>query len=344
VSALRRAFPALLLFLLLLPLWAGAVTAGNALRALPDAALLRYHTHSFSHTQLLQIEKSEGENERALPFSAFTQLDAQPVESKLYRRTVQADVLLFYGDLRRILRAVPEMEFVSSADETGCAVDRDTAFRLWGSAQVLGETLLFEGREYTVRAVFDAPEGTVALPVPTEGHGLSVLAVDTPEGRDARQQAEEFYRRHGLPAPDALTTGGWYGPVSRCLILLPALPLLAALLWGILRELWGMRRTPVLCALWCLAAAVLFWGLFHFSGFRLSLPPGLVPTRWSDFEFWRRLLEGWGENLQNALLTPVLAPDRLVGSALLRLLSCSFFAAADVIGMMILYYKYKKGR
>lgn len=343
MSALRRVFPAVLL-LLLSVLWAGAIKTGGTVSSLPDCSLLRYHTRSFTWKELQQLEKSEEQYPQPLPFSAFSQLDAQPVKSTLYGRSTQADILLFYGDIRRILQAgLPDSDFVSSEDASGCALDRETAFALWGNGQVIGEKLLFEGREYTVRAVLDAPKRMVAIPISEASeHSLSVIALGTLEQQNVRQAAEEFAVRHSLPSPEALTAGGWRRSLSRFLCLLPALPLLFWLLGGIIRELWGLRKTPLLCALWSLGTAAVLCGLLILSGIRFSFPQSLVPTRWSDFEFWSRLLHSFFENLRSALLTPALAPDRAMGAALGRQIFCSLAAAADMIALLALYKRKEK--
>ena len=338
MSALRRALPAALMVMLLAALWLGAAVPANALLALPDTTCLRYFTHTFSLQQLQEMEKSEGEGEQPLPFSAFTQLDSQPVKSVLYGRSAQADILLFYGDLRQIIQAgMPETGFVSSADAGGCALDRETAFALWGSDRVIGEKLIFEEKEYTVRAIFDAPGGTVAIPISSEmGHTLSAISLGAADGQGAQLLAERFYERHGLPAPDVLSTGGWHRTLARFFCLLPALPLIYILLAGMVREIWGMRETPVLCALWSLLTLAVVIALLLISGVRLSFPQSLVPTRWSDFEFWSRLLRGFAANLRSTLLAPVLAPDRAVGAVLIRLLLCSLGALMDMCALLAL--------
>lgn len=346
MSALRRALPAALLLLLLVALWLGALAAGNRLLELPDPSCLRYFTHAFSLQELQEMEKSEEEQKQPLPFSAFTQLDGRPVKSALYGRSTQADILLFYGDLRRIVQAgMPQGSFVSSADAAGCALDRETAFALWGSDRVVGEKLVFEEKEYTVRAVLDSPSGTVAIPLSQGmGHSLSVLMLGAAGERDAQLSAQEFYGRHGLSAPDVLSTGSWHQPLARFFCLLPALPMLCLLLAGMVRELWGMRETPVLCALWSLLVLAAVAALLLLSGVRLSFPKSLVPTRWSDFEFWGRLLRGFFENLRSVLLAPVLAPDRVVGAALIRLLLCSLGAFFDVCALLVLCRRQRAGR
>ena len=70
----------------------------------------------------------------------------------------------------------------------------------------------------------------------------------------------------------------------------------------------------------------------------------MVPTRWSDFEFWSRLLRSFFESLRSALLTPVPAPDRTAGTALIKLILYSLLAAADMAALMVIYRKKVKQR
>lgn len=302
--------------------------------AFPRGAWLHYPSSIFSGADLAGIRESEArQTGEKIEFCAFSQEGRVPVSSRLFSRTLDADLIRFFGDITLVLPGAQlPGQFSVSDDSRGCAVSQDIAYALFGSLSVTGETLDIGGEEYRIRGIAEGIDGAILLPVPGRGSEkqLSVLALNTAQSQNPRNLAEEFRSRHSLPEPQAVTLSGG-GQAARLIALLPEILLLLFLLCPLLQELWALRRMPFLFLLWTLGTlAILFCGVY-FSGIHLSFPQSLIPTRWSDFEFWGRLLESYQGNFRGWVSAPKWLPERLQLAAVLRLSADSALSCTAIL-------------
>lgn len=96
--------------------------------------------------------------------------------------------IAFAGSTQLLFPGGPVLQ---DTDRTGCLLDRQAAWELFGSDQVQGETVFRDGRCWVVRGVLPCREGLVVLPA---GEGTEEIPLDclTTElsGRKRRQAAE----------------------------------------------------------------------------------------------------------------------------------------------------------
>ena len=162
-----------------------------------------------------------------------------------------------------------------------CAVSGQAALTLFGSLDVVGQTLTREGETYFVSGVFEGEQCVVvyAAPDDAEFHGIEVETA----GENPRADALAFAAAADLAEPDDIVyesvmaglarTAAWLPLLAACL---PA----AAALWRSVR-----RRAPRSVCLFALAllAALALPGVLD------ALPGWLIPPQWSDFSFWPEL-------------------------------------------------------
>lgn len=322
-EVVRRAGMALLLLILGIVSWRTAFSLEKEAARIPSSVSMRYSGPGLPLDTLEEISRSQERQEEGTAFSACAQFDDQKLSAA--DRQASASVLTFYGEIGRICTlSCIQGELPSASDLSGCALDADTAYQLWGSSEVVGETLRWEEREYTVRAVFSAPAGMVLIPAKSvPERTLFVLSLDARSGVDAASMAEEFCTRYGLASPDAVLTRSWTAPVGRFFVLLPLLTLGGVILWQILREIWAVREMPVLFGLAVLGMLAILWGAVRISGVQLVLPQNLIPTRWSDFSFWSRTLENGLEGIRASFSARRILPDRVLAELFSQLSVCS---------------------
>ena len=190
-------------------------------------------------------------------------------------------------------------------------MDSDTAYALFGDRSA-GGALRWRGRDYTVRGVFDSPAGTVLLRGgPRSESAYDRVTLDLSGEADPRGAADAFCLRHGLSPEAAVHYGGLRGLGG----LLARLPALALALGGLLPLLAAARRSrpePVLRALWLAGALAALAAALWAMEASFSFPRGLAPTRWSDFDFWKRLWEARREELLAFLWMKKTRPDVLL--------------------------------
>ncbi len=254
------------------------------------------------------IQAAEERTQQPTAVVPWCQQEGIWIESGELDRSALVSVLTLGGDSRLVL---PVAAVLPQEDLTGCLVDRRTAQALFGDDAPIGGTITLENRVYQVRGVFDAPVQVLVRQGDGEWTGgFDRLSLSLPAGKEAEAYGESFALRHGLSFSVSFSTGIWLGLAGIGTRLLPFM-----LLWFLLRESMGRRKGfrtyPVLSALVLLgivAAAVLFWMLM---GLGFTVPPSMIPARWSDFEFWGERLGEIRRWLWELLLMKKNVPEAL---------------------------------
>lgn len=173
-------------------------------------------------------------------------------------------------------------------DTGGCAVDRALAEALWGTGRAVGNELELDGRKLTVRGVFEGGDGLLLVQGETDSAQPYPNLFLKFSGGDAKAQAEGFLTRNQWSGGTLLDLPilSW---LLESLAALPAVCLGAGILVRLLRRGLDMTAAPLLLAGYALpalaGAGVTLWAM-GLPG----IPGQLIPTRWSDFDFWARLV------------------------------------------------------
>ena len=297
---IRRLLVSALLWLALTVLLvAGAMNAG-ALRQYPTVSL-RYETPvsgQAAYRARQYAAKQTGEDVFWLTF--WHQTEAR--FSGGYNNA-NAECIFYSGDAalvwpaRYLYGAAPGV-----TDGTGCAVSSALAWKIWGSADVVGKTLEAGGEIRTVRGVFEGDDLLALLSVRDEDTGQSYTAVELSGGpaSPGRGDVESFITASGLGTPDSILMGT---PVFFAEIM-AILPLLILACYGLALWIGRLRKRPAVQKGLLLFAALMAFALL-LPGLLEFLPGWMIPTRWSDFSFWSSLGQQISDNLREYLtLTP----------------------------------------
>ena len=165
-----------------------------------------------------------------------------------------------------------------------CAISTALAWQLFGSNDILGQTVTLNRVDYTISGVFTAKTSILLYPARSgfTHAALRGISADAPKA-DAAQWAAAA----GLPALQKLDYGPQRVWLARALCHLPAVLVGVCLLAAFL----GLVHSapPVLRHTVYFAAALAFALLVPY--FLQGLPGWLIPGRWSDFSFWPRLFQ-----------------------------------------------------
>lgn len=165
-----------------------------------------------------------------------------------------------------------------------CAVSTGLAWLLFGSNDILGQTVTLNRTDYTISGVFTAKTGILLYPARSgfTHAALRGISTDAPKA-DAAQWAADA----GLPTLQHLDYGPQKVWLARALCHLPAVLVGFCLLASFL----GLAHSapPIIRHTAYFAAALAFALLV--PTFLQSLPGWLIPGRWSDFSFWPRLIQ-----------------------------------------------------
>ncbi|NJP39873.1 hypothetical protein HCH52_02235 [Oscillospiraceae bacterium HV4-5-C5C] len=225
-------------------------------------------------------------------------------------------------------------DWPSAQDSSACLISEALAWQLWGSTAVIGQTLLLDTAAdqphqiYVVRAVYQDQTmgGLFSYAGQAYQPGWQVVELEGDAGAFPRSTTESWWQAAGLPEPDRVLNAPGLAAGLRLAASLPLLWTLLLLFIGLWR--WG-RRHPYLREA-CLAGSLIGLALL-LPGYLDLLPGWLIPTRWSDFDFWSRLKTELNTRADEWLLLRPLGKDLmtkwqllcLVGAGLMNLLAVS---------------------
>ncbi|MCL1863923.1 MAG: hypothetical protein FWF78_10195 [Defluviitaleaceae bacterium] len=175
-----------------------------------------------------------------------------------------------------------------SVDINGIAVSYALAHRLWGSIDIIGQTVYVEESSRIVRGVFEGSTELALISFHIEDVSQSWTVVELSGGmaHPTRRDAEQFAIFSGLGAPDYVIMGGALA-LARFVSLLPVLVLAAH------GAVWIFIQTPTSARYAGLIMIALSLPLVL-----NALPPWLIPNRWSDFSFWANLTQNANDGIR----------------------------------------------
>lgn len=198
-----------------------------------------------------------------------------------------------------------------SGSTAACAVSAPLAWSLWGSQDVIGQTLTLQtadGEEsrYLVCGIFCCGE-ELLLYTAGSGQAFSCLELTNVSRDHPTQSVRQFLAGAGLGEPERICYDEAMAWCADVLARLPQTLLAAACLAGLLFGLpWSRPMRRLLWFAAALAAALLL------PGWLAGLPGWLVPDRWGSMAAWSALLEAGRERLSDWMTLVPTARDVLV--------------------------------
>jgi len=248
---------------------------------------LRY-TEPISLQTAAEYKKSIAENRESYDFWPTFWSETYSTAKTTRSETDTANIL-FDGDAGLVW----PQEFLSGTfpgelDTDGCAVSDALAWALWGSTDVTGLSFELDGVVKTVRGVFRQEEAicfTAGTAKDQKGWYNVELAGTYQE--DAYTQVESFVQNLGLGTPDTIVDHQFLSGAAGILFWIPCLyAFVIALLFSVryIKKMSPLfRGGSILLLLFCFALLLPI--------FLDTLPSWLLPTKWSDFNFWEALLD-----------------------------------------------------
>lgn len=217
--------------------------------------------------------------------------------------SIEAPVIFYSGEAETAFPAVYiQGSAPGAADENGCAVSEAAARDLFGSTDIVGQTLQIGDRKMQIRGVFRG-QTALALAAAQSSDALeNAELAGVPDG-DSRETATAYVTTAGLGTPDQICTGKTWGSFFAALCFVPVLVASLRILWAGLRG--SLRFSPWLRGAVWFAAALALALLLPYG--LAQLPTWLLPPQWSNFSFWLELASTLNESLnENLALAPTM--------------------------------------
>lgn len=314
MSGYKRIISYVLVVFITLFAWSICLTNAQKIQALEDVVELRYDTEKLSIKHMRDLQKGESESSEKIVknFIAWEQRPKQELRNKELSKSVTGEVVKVYGNLS-ILFPIEKLQgqTLSEGDREGTIISESIAYSLWGSTDVIGQSLLVGDKNYVVRGILKEESHTIITPVDMEDQetkfsGLRVQLIDKENVEDA---VSTLKLKYNLPE-------GVLNNLSLTSILLSGLVLLPGYLlgfYGLIRLytfIYKTHRYWVSAIVLSIIALGLTWITVEMMQFITYIPAYIIPNKWSDFTFWSKLLDRLIENRSQLQALPALIGDR----------------------------------
>lgn len=243
-----------------------------------------------------------------------------------YLHNTTANVIVVFGDCEDITsESMLFGAFPSKSDTQGCAVSSGLAFSLWGSTQVLGVQVKIEGELFCVRGVFEDDNARVFRQAKAGSNKtLSNMQLIFPGG-GTREDAERYLTAANFTGGTILDLP-LMGRGFSILFRLPAIVLAFGIIARLIMRAKKLWHYPVWLVSYLPLALAALTGLMFCIDLP-EIPSSFIPSKWSDFEFWKTLFFNHWRNFTKWIsAAPTFRDKELWGSASAMLL-LSIFAS-----------------
>lgn len=282
------------------------------------SALVALEYSALRASQVQKMEELEAVQDEPVDFAAWGQEKEVTVENRDLRRIADVSVVDVFGRSDMVLAG---SAWLDEGDRDGCLLDEKTAQTLFGSLNVVGQTITVKGSQKIIRGFLHGVSGTVLVKAGEEQE-LTSLTISMGEGMTYENLRQTFLARHGLQG--RIVRMDILPQIAQGLCFLVLLFVSCRLFFGCVRCLWAYREeNRIFAAVGIVVCAAV---LLAFLAPHVRLPADMIPTKWSDFSFWG---DWWGrrkEELLYLMLTEKQKPMQPALQSFYRV--CGWFAGA----------------
>ncbi len=280
----------------------GAIQACRVFGA-SGQVLMYYREEGPSRESIYNMEEQERSRGKSAPADSAAwafERDLE-IENRALGKKVKSEGFFVYGSRELAVYCGLESGSYSGRWERGsCMISRGLAMELFGSVEVTGKTVWYGRQDYTVRGVTEETKKQIFLPAKQDQMFQYILfdyrSVDPPGNVRGRTEAEQLLNQYGMGGISCGADGTYFAAAAGLLSVLPVWLLMAKGLF-----LWTRReKRPLLqAAAVGLAAAVFCGSLYLLARLGAGYPRDLIPSRWSDFDFWVKAYEDIAGDVRN---------------------------------------------
>lgn len=302
--------------------WSIGLTSAQKVSQFSDLSELRYDKPEIAIHQLEKmLETEEASKEKTIDtMVAWRQTKGNKLQNQVLQTSAKADVLEVYGDIRSL---IPMNKLVGESlgigDKEGVIISEPIAYELWGSMDVIGKTIVWNEKDYTVRGVLEEESKLVIAQVVGEAEDaeeayFSTLRIRFVDNENILQQTEHFRNKYGLPQATVIDLS-LVGIVLSRLGLLPGWVIgfwMIGKFYNLVYKNYKEEQQgkhKMVCIVLGILAVGITWVILDVMQFSIEVPSHLIPNKWSDFEFWMRLWTQLEENQRAISSLPTLIPD-----------------------------------
>lgn len=198
-----------------------------------------------------------------------------------------ADVFEVYGNYNDVIPIyLIDGSYVSCEDDKSCIIDKKTAYELFGTVYASNNNILIDDKVYTVRGVADINLKFImymSQDEKTEFKNLEFKNYDVERGSEL---VGDFLVQNNLSDDYVCVENGFYGRLAEKFSYLPGQLLALFMIFKSSKIFLGNLKLKYNAVIYTIIYIFFVYLLLKITKFQLYLPSRIIPTKWSDFEFW----------------------------------------------------------
>ncbi|RDU22277.1 ABC transporter permease [Anaerosacchariphilus polymeriproducens] len=232
--------------------------------------------------------------------------------------------------------------FPDLEDNKGCVISNMLAYKLFRSADVVGNTIVVDNKSYKIRGIVEDKNPVMLISSCKKEKIFYNMNLFYGNQKNAKKLAVDFLSTFISPTNYKLIN---QDILKYCLEIIKDFPiwLLAAyMLLIVLKNIWKRRafvfQTIILIVVFFMLFFTFRWA-FELS---LSIPQDFIPTKWSDFSFWTSKFGEVKDSLQSMKYLEPVPRDVIFQSYCMRIIFDILLATTLMIIVIIYHRMYLK--
>ena len=313
MRAYKRIISYVLVVFITLLAWSICLTNAQKIQVLQDVVELRYDREKLDAETIKNLQKGESESSEKIvkSFIAWEQSLKEDLRNKELAKNVTGEVVKVYGNLTMLFPVEKlQGQTLYEGDGEGTIISEGVAYSLWGSTDVVGQSLIVGDKAYVVRGVLKEKSNRIITQadMADKETKFSALRVQLVDKENVEGVISTLKFKYNLPESVLRN-------LSLTSILLSGLALLPGYLLGfyglikLYKFIYSTHRYWVSAILLSIIALGLTWITIEMMQFITYIPSYIIPNKWSDFTFWSKLIDGFIENSRQLQALPALIGD-----------------------------------
>lgn len=223
-------------------------------------------------------------------FVAWKEKENEVVVNSELNKIYNVKIFSIYGDSSLLIKG----PILFQDDIEGCLIDEDTAYKLFGSSEVVGKKIEYGERNLVVRGIHKGEKNLVVMESLLSErkeknyfHGISMIN---------NKKTMNFIKNNGYE--NTAVSNSVYYSISKTIIGIFALVILFSIFVLIIKEMKNFKDKPIIKILYGFLAIILSKVFLIITKMKLSIPVELLPNQWSDFDFWSEFYKEYSEKFR----------------------------------------------
>ena len=301
--------------------WVLSIGYTNRLTSVKNTFNIYFDKEEYLPADIYKMQQEEKDKDNPLTFTGWYEKEKQSILNNNFNRTIESNIIFICGNSYLLA----EGPILFQDDIKGCLIDEGTAYKLFGSYDVIGNTIIYDNREFIIRGIHRAMEDTIIMQAESDSKDkIQGLLIDI--SNDGIENVKLISERYGLKEY-GVNSAVYYNLGKMCTSLLPLIILLI-IVCSALKKALEIKDRPILFILSIIMIILWITAFFFITKYKISIPVDILPNKWSDFDYWKKFFQECMDKIKYVIYMKKYMIDIYVISYLGKIALCTIITIA----------------